>query len=273
MKSARINILKYYFKNLSRETLSSVLKTVFQIPAKYRLKKYVEKIIVNKGLKYIYFRNIEKPLIVPADLHDLNITQVVLEQFDMHNWHRYDCHGTEVEKDDIVVDCGAAEGLFTFLNFTKCRKIYAIEPVQSFVDSLHLNFDDSDTVEIISDALGLKKGTAELVDEGIASYIVDSQTKNSITVNVNTLDNIFYKSGINITYLKGDLEGQDLNVLIGAEKLIRKCKPKIAFTIYHNIDHEEQMISFLKDIDKNYKIITRGIYSDTGAKVMLHAHV
>ena len=78
---------------------------------------------------------------------------------------------------------------------------------------------------------------------------------------------------IPVSYLKIDLEGHDFDALVGAEKLIKQNKPKIAITTYHQIDHAKIISSFLKTIDPSYKILAKGIYQESDSPIMLHAWV
>jgi len=47
---------------------------------------------------------------------------------------------TTVTEEDIVVDCGAAEGLFGFLVIDRCEKLLLIEPLPVFLQDNGKNF-------------------------------------------------------------------------------------------------------------------------------------
>lgn len=124
---------------------------------------------------------------------------------------------------------------------------------------------------IISVALSNKETTLKIFEHDISSSLYDDN--GGVEVKVITLDKLFYEKGEKITYLKIDLEGYDFDALLGAENLIKKYKPKIAVTIYHKLQHAEQITSYLKSLVPEYKILTKGIYQETGSHVMLHAWI
>ena len=49
-----------------------------------------------------------------------------------------------------------------------------------------------------------------------------------------TLDSYF--EGEDISFIKMDIEGAEYKALVGAEQLIRRSKPKLAVSVYHNPD-------------------------------------
>ena len=63
----------------------------------------------------IYIKGHSRPLYFPAefDLHFLH--QVLAEETYKWNWHYYQIQQTRVEPDDVVMDCGAAEGFFSLM--------------------------------------------------------------------------------------------------------------------------------------------------------------
>jgi hypothetical protein len=53
-----------------------------------------------------------------------SLDQVIVKSFYKTNWHYYEIKETKVKGDDTVVDCGVAEGLFTFLISNRCKQVY-----------------------------------------------------------------------------------------------------------------------------------------------------
>jgi predicted LPLAT superfamily acyltransferase len=89
-------------------------------------------------------------------------------------------------------------------------------------------------------------------------------------VRIDTVDNLFFKRGIKIDYIKADLEGYEVEMLRGASKTIKSFSPKIAITTYHRYDHADKIVRLLKDINPKYKIKLKGLHAN-GTYVMLHA--
>lgn len=60
-----------------------------------------------------------------------------------------------------------------------------------------------------------------------------------------------------ITFIKFDLEGADIPALEGAENTIKRCKPKLALSIYHNIEDLWEIPLLVKKMVPEYKLFVR----------------
>ena len=61
----------------------------------------------------------------------------------------------------------------------------------------------------------------------------------------------------NVTFIKFDLEGADIPALMGSEKTIKRCKPKLALSIYHNIEDLWEIPLLVKKMVPEYKLFVR----------------
>lgn len=224
----------------------------------------------DEGALYrILFKDIERPLFFPKSAGLSALYQVTAEIFRPDDWHYYEAVPTALRPDDIVADCGAAEGLFSLVASKKAGQVYAIEPLPVFVDSLKKTFADFGNVEVIAAALGKVSGTAYLSEEGIMSEISPEPT--SIKVELTTIDDLFFAQNRPLTYIKADLEGYEMEMLSGARATIEKYRPRVAITTYHRPEHAAEIEKFLKEIHPDYSVCTKGIEERAGAPVMLHA--
>jgi len=76
-----------------------------------------------------------------------------------------------------------------------------------------------------------------------------------------TIDDYCAKRGFKLAtrdLIKIDAEGSDVDVLLGAEKTIRKCGPQIAVTTYHEADHARRMIDYLRELRPDYTLRLKG---------------
>jgi hypothetical protein len=91
--------------------------------------------------------------------------------------------------------------------------------------------------------------------------IITQKTKNKIVVQVNTLDwFVEYYNIPKIHLLKIDVEGMDLDVLIGGQNTIKKHLPVIF--IEHNDNRKtiiEKIKSFLDNFDYGYELIGNNV--------------
>ena len=265
-------ILKYWISGTKNNvSLYELVRMYFTIHTNNWGKTQIREIHKIDGYYKIFFNNFPDPLFFP-DVYPLQwLYHIVYEVLNEKNWHYYTINETNVNSDDIILDCGAAEGLFSLVHQNRCKKIYAIEPVKRFVDALHLTFHKTRNVEILPYAVSDSPGINYLMENHFGSYINSSGP--GIPINVTTLDSLFYSNNIEITFIKADLEGYDLKALLGAESLIKKNCPKIAITTYHDQNHFKKISHFLQSINPQYNIRAKGIRPSHGHPVMLHAWV
>ena len=56
-----------------------------------------------------------------------------------------------------------------------------------------------------------------------------------------------------VDLIKMDIEGAELQALIGAEKTIKKYKPVLVISLYHKLEHIWQIPEFINNLDLNYR--------------------
>ena len=147
---------------------------------------------------------------------------VVAEQ-DQRSPHCYAYNGYEVNEGDVVVDVGAAEGIFTLDIIDTADKVYLIEADMEWVEALQQTFiNDKEKVRIIY---------------GFADCVVEGDRL--------TLDSLFENEEIN--YIKMDIEGYEKPALLGAGIIFDNCKNlKCAICSYHCKEDEGWIHNYLK---------------------------
>jgi FkbM family methyltransferase len=239
-------------------------------PARVRARRLIEAVDEDAGIYRVHLVGLEQPLIWPKSV-DLSWLYVVLaEQGDPSDWHFYEVPETSVRSDDVVVDCGAAEGLFALLVAKRAKRVYAVEPLPLWVQCMRQTFQRTENVQILSCALSDQTGRLRLQGRALSSKL---NRDGDVEVHVETVDNLFFNRGIEVSYLKADLEGHDLKMLRGARHTIANYTPRIAVTTYHDPAHARLMIDFVRSLNGRYRFKTKGIETASGAPVMLHAWV
>ena len=69
-----------------------------------------------------------------------------------------------------------------------------------------------------------------------------------------------------------DIEGAEIEALKGAEKTIKRCKPKLAICIYHEYEHLYKIPMMIKEMVPEYKLYMRH-HSDTSSETVIYACV
>lgn len=239
-------------------------------PSARRAQPLIRIVQEEKSVYRIHLVGIDEPLVWPRRIDLKWLYMTLVEQAYPEDWHFYQTPETSVHPNDVVVDCGAAEGLFSLLVAKRARRVYAIEPLPLWVECMHETFRDQPKVDILPYALSNENGSAQLQGCGFMSRL---DTNGEVKVAVTTIDDLFAHNGIEVSYLKADLEGHDLKMLQGARETISRFTPRIAITTYHDPRHAAMMIDYLSSLNRGYRFRTRGIEARTGAPVMLHAWI
>lgn len=184
--------------------------------------------------------------------------------------------------DEIFVDAGAFVGdtveCFIWENFGTFRHIYAFEPGHKQFLSLEKR------ILRLSDEWALGQDCITIVKAGLSSeggrmtysFLEDSplrhgliaenreNTKNDLdSVEVYSLDS--FLKGNAVTFIKADVEGMEMDLLRGAQKTIRRYKPKMALCVYHYPSDLFEVAEFVRSIVPEYKFSLRQhapIFSD-----------
>jgi FkbM family methyltransferase len=250
-------------------SLGDILYALLRSSGKRKALSNVESIENSGDNLKVRLKKIKDPLFWPKKYNAESLYLVVGETFDTHDWHFYEHPVTPVGKNDVVLDLGAAEGLFSLKVINRCMKVFLIEPNPSFLAPLRLSFApylESGKATIINCALGNTEGVVHLHDEGGSSTVGAS----GIECTIRKLDTLFEKEN-KIDFIKADVEGFELEIFKGAATIIRKHRPKIATTCYHEGNDHVEIISFIKSLSPEYKVFRKGITrGDRPKPMMLH---
>ncbi len=159
-----------------------------------------------------------------------------------------------VSQGDQVVDIGANIGIYTkflsaFVGEGGC--VYSIEPIpQTFAilknnaeqlrlkNVVLLNYAISDKNDLMTMEIPLSSSGTENYYE--ARIINNSKPNleglNEIKIQSQTLDDLFSQQEKHIAFIKCDVEGQELNCLQGAQRLLKNFKPRWLIEVTSNPD-------------------------------------
>lgn len=216
----------------------------------------------------IWIKGYSRPLFLPNEFELRCIHQPLAEETYPRNWHYYCTPETPVGRNDIVFDCGAAEGLFTFLARHEGASSVTFEPNPIYFRALQQTFADDDKVILVNSALGDSSGVGFLSKDDVSSKV---NTDSGHPITIDTIDEVCNRLRIAPTYLKADIEGFEARLLQGAAETIATHHPKIAITTYHDENDVNALVSMLKYYWSGYRIRIKGICDRHGKPVMLHA--
>lgn len=200
--------------------------TVF--PYEYTKKYKMENIAcyTDKASRLPYVVWEDKKLFFKEGTNTLKMKKLVIAlqmEQDEQSPHRYTVNGFDVEKGDVLLDVGAAEGNFSLSNIDKVSRAVVLEADESWMKPLEMTFRPwSEKVEII------------------AKYVSDKDSEKEITI-----DSIRRKSG-KVDFVKIDVEGAEEQVLNGAAMTIKEEPAlKLALCTYHKQGDAQKFGSLL----------------------------
>lgn len=179
-----------------------------------------------RSLYFIYHKM--KKLYFPRSYSQTRILEIykslIVEQNEKSP-HRYVNEYSQL-KDKVLLDIGAAEGIFSLDTIEYAKRIYLFECDDDWIEALKATFDPwMGKVEIIKKYVGDKNDSEHVT---IDTFLADLPS-----------DNIF---------IKMDIEGAELSALNGAKETFSKKRDlKFSICTYHNKEDKRLISSFLSD--------------------------
>lgn len=191
---------------------------------------------------------------------------------------------SKINENEVFVDCGAFVGdtLDRFLTKSlEFSKYYAFEAFEINYNELekhtfeiiqkYPNLTDKIVIEnkAVGDSDSIVSLTVDFDDVAIsASFSSDGETGREIeSIKLDT----YFKDIYPPTFIKADIESNEMNMLIGCENIIQEYKPKMAISIYHKYEDIYDIIAHIHKIEKKYKFAVRHHTYETFYDTVLYA--
>lgn len=222
---------KYVTRGIEIQTILDNIRKerelhVYNFSPKFPRKLYEAFYDVEADLYYIYFE--EKRLYMKRGYSFIvndgkkYVKDIWYEQ-DPNSPHLYEDGETIVCNGDILVDAGACEGNFSLHHIEHVKKIYLIECDNEWINALQHTFAPY-------------KGKVVFCNKFLSN--IDKGNK----ISLDTLLN-----GTKISFLKMDIEGEEINALCGARNtLINSNYIKCSICSYHRHGDEEKITKILQ---------------------------
>ncbi|MEE1100775.1 MAG: FkbM family methyltransferase [Agathobacter sp.] len=187
-------------------------------------------------------------------LNGIYFENVIDKQFE----HYFDLDLIKVSKDEVFVDLGAYIGdtVSSYINTfgENYKKIYCYEFNNENVNSLRKITANLSNIEIRECAVGGENGYVSIRrkqnDNSATSMIIDSKGD----IPMVTLDDDIDEK---ITFIKSDIEGAEISMLMGAKKHIKNDHPKLAISVYHGNSDIWEIPKIIHEIDSSYSFYLR----------------
>jgi FkbM family methyltransferase len=159
--------------------------------------------------------------------------------------------------DEVYVDAGAFDGdtirLFSARVRGRYARVYAFEPDPKTFAALKQNFAAEPRVEPINAGLSCRKGILRF--RGDASRGAIFAEDGGIEIDVTTIDDVVGDG--RVTFIKMNIEGAEIDALNGAERTIRRWRPKLAISAYHRPSDLWRIPKLVRRFSEDYGLYLR----------------
>lgn len=165
------------------------------------------------------------------------------------------------QADEVFVDCGAFDGdsVRAFLKYCKgtFAQVIAVEPdpvnckaLEAWLVSLPV--ETRSRISIVESALGSKRKT---IIFNVTGTVGSSAGEGGCPIQCAPLDEIL--NNVRPTFIKMDIEGAELDVLLGAKKIIESAAPVLAICLYHAQEHLWRIPLLIHSINDRFDFFLR----------------
>jgi len=173
-------------------------------------------------------------------------------------WPEGIIHFTEQES---IIECGSSDGntlreLYAELK-GKYKHIYCFEPdkgcEQILKRTIH-ELDSDGNISFIPKGTYRESATLYFENEEIESGLSKVTECGDTSIECDAIDD--EKCG-EVKYIKMDIEGAELDTLIGAKRTIIENRPKLAVCIYHKDEDIVTIVRYLQELNLGYQFYIR----------------
>lgn len=160
------------------------------------------------------------------------------------------------DTNSIIVDAGAFIGdTAVFLAELNPKEIYCFEANINNIKILKstIKLNKLKNIQIVNKALGAKEGYVYLSDD--TSCSTEYSEQKDLKVEETSLDIFFKNFSQRIGLIKADVEGAEPQLVEGAVEILRRDKPLLMLSIYHNPYQLFTIKKFIEDLNLGYKFI------------------
>lgn len=157
-------------------------------------------------------------------------------------------------KNKNIIDAGAfiGDSALVFSNYSN-KNIYSFEPSEKNFANIQktIKLNNLKNVIPINSALGdIVNQKLYITGSDSCTQTIEIPTENQIAST--TLDKFVEENNIDVGLIKVDIEGFEQKFLKGAENTIKKQKPALLISIYHNIDDFFHIKSIIESWNLGY---------------------
>ena len=174
---------------------------------------------------------------------------------DIIDWHSH----------EVLVDAGAYDGDTVVELLSKIPQsvtstlVYCFEPddvnIQKIQANTFINNHPKNHLHIVP--LGVWSEQTTLKFSNVGGEQGNISDTGNISINVDSIDNVFATISERITIIKMDIEGSELQALMGAAHRIQTDKPLLAICVYHKLEDLIAIPQYIHNLVPEYRFYLR----------------
>lgn len=168
----------------------------------------------------------------------------------------FDSNYYSLTNDEVYVDCGAYDGdsilSFIFHVSGKYKKIIGFEPDKISYSKLKTNVSKYNSIELFPYATGKDNKQVRFESNGLLGA---SLSDSGDIIEMVKLDDVLIDEEVSL--IKMDIEGAELETLKGLKDTILKYHPKLAVCIYHKMDDIYDIPTYIHELVPEYRFKVR----------------
>lgn len=181
-----------------------------------------------------------------------------------------------IPEQEFIVDCGAYTGdsleQYMKLFDNKIGAYYCFELNNKIADCCQktINKYHNEKITLIRAGVSDENKTIMIVNTGDEMSSLQHECGEEVEARLVRLDDELRDK--KVTYIKMDVEGEELAALRGAEGIIQKQLPKLCVSVYHLLSDLWEVPLYMKQINSDYKLYLRhhtAIVADTDCYAVL----
>jgi FkbM family methyltransferase len=172
--------------------------------------------------------------------------------------YRYARASIGVSQGDVVVDAGGCWGDTALYFARNASEVFCFECIPSNIkiidENLGMNPFLCARIKVIHKALW-NRSQENLVFNDTGPGSRPGSDGAGVDVETETLDHYVSAHALErVDFIKMDIEGSEPEALVGAEQTIRKHRPQLAISIYHDLKHFASIPCWIADLGLGYRL-------------------
>ena len=163
------------------------------------------------------------------------------------------------EDEEVFLDvgsCNLRDSIYLRDHCRHVKKVYAFEPDLENYKVCERNKETYQFPEVELLPFGAWSEDTTLHFSAVGSGTSCVNDNGEISVSVRAIDHVIPEEE-QVTFIKMDIEGSELEALKGARHTIQRCKPKLAISLYHKPEDMTEIPLYIQSLVPEYKFYVR----------------